>query len=145
MNIEHPAHDVENFQIFPHLSQMCSISDISTFAMYRNLKFLHMTDFSPHVNFVTNMRYGGKMLTPFFAPLLFLVLKNSSIMQHIWTFNIFFHQTDSFIDLSFFLVCIALPPVGQVSKRIEETYCLQYKRHRRQNVTHIHIRLKIIF
>ena len=36
-------------------------SDFSPFAMYRNLKFLHMTDFSPHVshvNYVTNMRYG---------------------------------------------------------------------------------------
>ena len=36
-------------------------SDFSPFAMYRNLKFLHMTDFSPHVshvNFVTNMRYA---------------------------------------------------------------------------------------
>ena len=35
-------------------------SDFSPFAMYRNLKYLHMTDFSPHVshvNFVTNMRY----------------------------------------------------------------------------------------
>ena len=37
------------------------VSDFSTFAMYGNLKFLHMTDFSPHVShvdFVTNMRYG---------------------------------------------------------------------------------------
>ena len=37
-------------------------SDFSLFAMYRNLKFLHMTDFSPHVshvNFGTNMRYAS--------------------------------------------------------------------------------------
>ena len=42
--------------------QMCSISDTSTFAMYRNLKFLHMENFSPHVshlNYVTNIRYAS--------------------------------------------------------------------------------------
>ena len=36
------------------------MSDFSRFLMYRNLEFLHMTDFSPHVsfvNYVTNMRY----------------------------------------------------------------------------------------
>jgi len=41
-------------------------SDFSPFAMYRNLKFLHMTDFSPHVshvNYVTNMRYAEDGLT----------------------------------------------------------------------------------
>ena len=40
-------------------------SDFSPFAMYRNLKFLHMTDFSPrvsHVNYVTNMRYAKTIL-----------------------------------------------------------------------------------
>ena len=81
---------------------------------------------------------GGEMLTPFVCTFLFLVLKNSSIMQHIWTFNIFFHWTDSFIDLSFFLVCIALlPPGRQVSKRIEETYCLTYKQAKRQIYSHL--------
>ena len=37
-------------------------SDFFPFAMYRNLKILHMTDLSPHVshvNFVTNMRYDS--------------------------------------------------------------------------------------
>ena len=40
-------------------------SDFSPFAMYRNLKFLHMADFSPHVShvkFVTNMRYGQVLI-----------------------------------------------------------------------------------
>ena len=36
-------------------------SDFSTSVMNINLKFLHMTNFSPHISFVifaTNMRYG---------------------------------------------------------------------------------------
>ena len=60
--------DVEKFQISPHLSygkiwnySTCGeISDFSTFTTHRNLKFLHMTDFSPHVwlvILVTNIRY----------------------------------------------------------------------------------------
>ena len=39
------------------------ISEISTFVMQRNLKFLHMTNFSPHVwqvIQVTNMRYAPR-------------------------------------------------------------------------------------
>ena len=60
--------DVEKFQISPHLSygkiwnySTCGeISDFSTFITHRNLKFLHMTNFSPHVwqvIQVTNIRY----------------------------------------------------------------------------------------
>ena len=51
---------IGSFQNSPHLAYE-EISDFSTFVMYRNLKFLNMTNFSPHVsfvNFVTNMRYA---------------------------------------------------------------------------------------
>ena len=57
-------------------------SDFSPFAMYRNLKFLHMTDFSPHVshvNYVTNMRYVWK-LTP---------------STNFWVFLVLYHIFDS--------------------------------------------------
>ena len=65
--------DVEKFQISPHLSygkiwnySTCGeISDFSTFITHRNLKFLHMTNFPPHVwqgIQVTNMRYGSAYL-----------------------------------------------------------------------------------
>ena len=50
---------LEKFQISPHLS--CGeISHFSTTVMQRNLKYLHMTNFSPQappVMPVTNMRY----------------------------------------------------------------------------------------
>ena len=59
---------VEKCQISPHLScgkignysECGEISDFSTSVMHINLKFLHMTNFSPHISFVifaTNMRY----------------------------------------------------------------------------------------
>ena len=52
--ILHTFH-VEKSEILLHFS------DFSPYAMCRNLKFLHMTDVSPHVshvNYVTNMRYA---------------------------------------------------------------------------------------
>ena len=60
--------DVEKLQISPHLScgeilnySTCGeISDFSTFVMHINLKFLYMTNFSPHIYLVilvTNIRY----------------------------------------------------------------------------------------
>ena len=62
--------DVEKFQMSIHLScgeiwnySTCGeISDFSTSVVHRNLKFLHMTDFSPHIPFVrnvTNIRYAS--------------------------------------------------------------------------------------
>ena len=63
-------------------------SDFSPFAMYRNLKFLHMTDFSPHVshvNYVTNMRYAHNfdlMPTQLCLFSKFLWLLSSSICAH---------------------------------------------------------------
>ena len=52
--------DVEKLQISPHLScgeiwnysASGEISDFSTSVMHINLKFLHMTNFSPHISFV---------------------------------------------------------------------------------------------
>ena len=60
---------VEKCQISPHLScgkignysECGEISDFSTSVMHINLKFLHMTNFSPHISLVilvTNIRYA---------------------------------------------------------------------------------------
>ena len=64
--------DVEKFQICPHLSyskiqnySICGeISDFSTFITHRNLIFLHMTNFSPHISLAilaTNIRNGHSL------------------------------------------------------------------------------------
>ena len=54
--------DVEKLQISPHLSYG-KISNFK-FIMHRNLKFLHLKNFSPHISLVilaTSMRYGTSL------------------------------------------------------------------------------------
>ena len=55
---------------------LLKFSDFSPFSMYRNLKILHLTDFSPHVNFVTNMRYVQYAIM---SPIFFLWMKTNHL------------------------------------------------------------------